>query len=109
MTLRPLSCVYVHGWQKTFRVLRCVQRVLASPLHGDAILAGLMQHRVSLGADKLSEALGTVVLGHKILQCAVEERLGADGWGVIQRAFNLKAELQTKVGLGHMHVGVTGC
>lgn len=55
-TLPFVVCVYARAWQKAYRVLRRLQRVLASP-HGDAILAGLLQHRVSLGADKLSEGL----------------------------------------------------
>lgn len=82
--------------QKLFKPLRCIHRVLEIQ-HGDPFLAGLQQHKVSKHYKQVQDALASMVVTQTMLREAFAESLGTDGWGVMQRAFNLMVELYLKV------------
>jgi len=91
----PFAPFWVSLSQACCRLLRRVQRVLLAD-DSDAALKLLQSHVVSQLYQKASVALVSIVEAHKNLRAAFNEHLARDGWGVIQRGFQLMCELYRK-------------
>lgn len=82
--------------QKQLQLLRRLQYISLAD-HGDCILAGVWQHRITPAHTQLLKLLPCLVKSHEWIEEGVCASIAQNAWGSIKRAYCLVFELRARV------------